>query len=345
MKIGSLFALQVFGIAQALSSPASLKQKKVALIGTTGQLGRETVCQLSKAGIAVKCLLRHDVSSVVPPASLEAATTSAEVAAFLSTLPNVEFVMGDINDDQALERLVRDTDACLALHGAGPPKPPLRSVLLPALLFPETDPTHAKQVNYVGIERLLTAMTASPRCRHLVRITGNGESPWSIFSILINAFGGMAKAWNYEAEQLIRNQSVIDYTIIRPGIMKPATTGNNGAASSPVLLALRDNGGTLPVTVTTYGQIAALSIDCLQRPNMKRSTLAAMTIDPTTTKNDDVAATVQTADQVQPDTRIFPTSLLAEHRRAARIGGLVIMTVAASIIAGLLSLLLGMVFG
>jgi NAD(P)-dependent dehydrogenase (short-subunit alcohol dehydrogenase family) len=322
-------------------------QKKVALIGTTGQLGREAVCQLSKAGIAVKCLLRHDVSSIAPPASLEAATTSAEVAAFLSTLPNVEFVMGDINDDQALARLVRDTDACLALHGAGPPKPPLRSLLLPALLFPETDPTHAKQVNYVGIERLLKAMTASPRCRHLVRITGNGETPWSIFSILINAFGGMAKAWNYEAEQLIRNQSAIDYTIIRPGIMKPDTTGGGGTAvnspTSPVL-ALRDNGGILPVTVTTYGQIAALSIDCLQRPNMKRSTLAAMTMDPTTTKDDVTAATVQTADQVQPDTRIFPASLLAEHRRAARTGGLVIMTVAASI-AGLLALLLSMVFG
>jgi NAD(P)-dependent dehydrogenase (short-subunit alcohol dehydrogenase family) len=352
MKIGSFVALvllQPFVVTLALSSPSSsFKMKKVALIGTTGQLGREAVCQLSKSGMVVKCLLRHDVAGTTPPASLDEAASSAEVAAFLSTLPNVEFVKGDINDDQALERLVRDTDACLALHGAGPPRPPIRSLLFPALLFPETDPTHAKQVNYVGIQRLLTAMTNSGTCRHLVRITGNGETPWSIFSILINAFGGMAKAWNYEAEQLIRNQSAIDYTIIRPGIMKKDDdgTGGKGGGSTLPALTLRDNGGALPVTVTTYGQIAALSIDCLRRPNMKRSTLAVMnSVDPAAKQGAATDSAVQTADQVRPDTRVFPASLLDEHRRAARAGGLVIVTVSASLLAWIVSLLVHLVSG
>jgi hypothetical protein len=56
----------------------------MALIGTTGQLGREAVCQLSKAGIAVKCLLRHDVFSVAPPASL--LETGTQIPCFLSWL-------------------------------------------------------------------------------------------------------------------------------------------------------------------------------------------------------------------------------------------------------------------
>jgi len=36
-----------------------------------------------------------------------------------------------------------------------------------------------------------------------VRITGS-EKPWNIFSIIINGLGGMAKAWNYEGERLLR---------------------------------------------------------------------------------------------------------------------------------------------
>lgn len=367
MKTGRFISWSVlFGIAAeaALSSISTAPIKKVALIGTTGQLGREAVCQLSAAGIAVKCLLRHDISTIAdsPPISLDQATTPTQVAAYLWTLPLVEFVQGDINNEKALKQLVSDADACLALHGAQPPKPFLRSLIFPALFYPETDPSHPKQVNYVGIQRLLAAMDESDRCKHLVRITGKGETPWSFFSILINAFGGMAKAWNYEAEQLIRNHpSNIDYTIIRPGIMKPTTTtqttsninNNNNISdvkeetsrSSLASLGLRDNGGDLPVTVVSYGQIAALAIDCLQRSNMKRSTLSTMnmdSIDPTTTTTTTVV--VQTADQVRPDTRVFPTSLLAEHRRAARTGGLVILTLAAGIVAWILSLL-NMVFG
>ena len=45
--------------------------------------------------------------------------------------------------------------------------------------------------------------------------SGKGEDPWSIFSILINGLGSLAKAWNYEGEQLLRACKDIDYTIVR----------------------------------------------------------------------------------------------------------------------------------
>lgn len=44
---------------------------------------------------------------------------------------------------------------------------------------------------------------------------GKGEDPWSVFSILINGLGSMAKAWNYEGEQLLRSCKDVDYTIVR----------------------------------------------------------------------------------------------------------------------------------
>lgn len=36
-----------------------------------------------------------------------------------------------------------------------------------------------------------------------------GEDPWSITSILINALGSMAKAWNFEGERRLRAGNVV----------------------------------------------------------------------------------------------------------------------------------------
>lgn len=43
-------------------------------------------------------------------------------------------------------------------------------------------------------------MDKSPFCKHIVRITGKGESPFHKFFILFNLFRSMAKASNYEGE-------------------------------------------------------------------------------------------------------------------------------------------------
>jgi hypothetical protein len=295
-------------IQTALALP-SITPTKVAVIGTTGRLGREVIQQLSKQGISTRCLLRHDISSLAPPASLDEAVSSAQVAAYLTTLPGVEMVQGDVSNKESLQNLVQDTSACLAVYGPLVPKPFFKALF--PFWFPESDPKHPKQVNYEGVKNLLAVLAESPTCNRLVRITGKGETPWSIFSILINALGGIAKGWNYEAEVLIRS-SAINYTIIRPGVMKDHV-------DEDATLGLKDNGGDLKVSAVSYSQIAHLAIQTATRDYCKRSTITAMNVEAT----DDQGSL--TLDQVQSDTRVFPETLLAEHKKAARAGGLAII--------------------
>jgi len=121
----------------------------------------------------------------------------------------------------------------------------------------------------------------------------------------------MAKGWNYEAEQLIR-ASRIDYTIIRPGVMKEVVEDEGR-----LTLGLKDNGGDLKVSAVSYGRIADLVIQSYQRDTCKRCTLTAMNVAE--------VGDAQTLDQIRPDTRQFPKSLIAEHKKAARFGGISIL--------------------
>ena len=155
---------------------------KVAVIGSTGRLGRETIVRLSKKGIATRCLVRTTGTTdqrqqQPPPQSLQEARTKQEIVDYLRTLPGVEIVEGDVTNQDSLQTLLdSETIACLALYGPTVPKPFFRS-LIPALLFRESDPSHPKQINYEGIKTLLASMEASSACKRLVRITGKGEEP------------------------------------------------------------------------------------------------------------------------------------------------------------------------
>lgn len=98
---------------------------------------------------------------------------------------------------------------------------------------------------------------------------------------MINILGSFAKAWNYEGEELLRQQKDVDYTIVRPGVM---STPTDNAPSTGKVLALSDNGNDLPVTPIQHSDIADLCIECLNYPNAARSTLSAMKVkDPDTT--------------------------------------------------------------
>jgi hypothetical protein len=182
----------------------------------------------------------------------------------------------------------------------------------------------------------------------LVRITGKGEDPWSIFSILINAFGGIAKGWNYEGEQLLRKSSV-DYTIIRPGVLKEQLDDEGN--DPPPQLALLDNGRNLPVTAVSYAQIAQLIIQCMTLDNCKRATITAMNpvvvVPKHNLKKNDRALEssqdgIQTLEQIRPDTRAFPESLIREHKQAARVGGLTILGITAWLVGKLVTILIHM---
>ncbi|KAL7508964.1 hypothetical protein ACHAXN_006024 [Cyclotella atomus] len=284
----------------------------VAVTGTTGRLGREAAQLLSAKGIATNCLLRHPIDSSITP-SIDKDASSAQVASYLSSLPGVKMIEGDATDKSSCKALIQDCDAVLALHCPVKP-PPLQSLFR---LLPEDDPKHSKAVNYMAVQNLIDAVRQSPTCKRIVRVTGKGEDPFGIFSILINMLGNMAKGWNYEGEQLLRD-SGLDYTIVRPGVM-----GRDDIPTGK--LALVDNGQDLPVSSVTHSQIADLCVECLNYPNAARATLTAMNVEEGTGE-DNYAPLLE---KVNADTRVFPSTLLEEHKRGARIGSAVLASFAA----------------
>ena len=151
----------------------------VAVIGATGNVGRLAVKELVTQGYPVRILQRS------------ASPAKDSVAASLAAMPGVEPVQGDVNDAASVRLLLQGCSACLALHGARRTRK-LSDLWQDA----EADPTHSKNINYEGVRTIIEAAQASGTCGRVVRITGKGETPWSIFSILINGLGSMAKACN-----------------------------------------------------------------------------------------------------------------------------------------------------
>jgi len=185
------------------------------------------------------------------------------------------------------------------------------------------------------VKNIIAAAEATKTCKRIVRITGKGENPWSFFSILINMLGSMAKGWNYEGEQILRQCSSVDYTIIRPGIMKPEEdikTAEGSSEDAKKVLALKDNGQDLKVSAVSYSAIADLCIECLDYPNAARSTLTAMNVPP----GEGEQSYAPLLAQVKPDSRIFPVNLIEEHKRAVRTTVSIIAAVLSSIVASIL---------
>ena len=182
-------------------------------------------------------------------------------------------------------------------------------------------------MNYVAVQNLIDVVNESKSCTRIVRVTGKGEEPTAFFTVLINMLGNMAKAWNYEGEQLLRTSGV-DYTIIRPGVM-----GRNDIPTNKVR-ALADNGQDLKVTAVTQSQIAELCCDCLNFANTAKSTLTAMNVD----EGKGVDSYDSLLTQVEPDTRDFPSTLLEEHKRGARNGAAILAVFASVSFAALKSM-------
>jgi hypothetical protein len=313
---------------------------QVAVIGATGKLGRKTIQLLSQNNISCKCLLRHNLpltsslSSSKP--SLTNENDSSQVASYLSSLPNVQMIPGDLQDVKSLTNLFQDCDAVLSLQGPSRPNP-IQS-LVPFLTSQE-NPNHGYMVNYIGTKNIIDAIKQTNSVKRIVRITGKNEQPFNIFAILINMLGYMAKGWNYESEALLR-QSGLDYTIIRPGVMMDDDTiglKNKGLA---------DNGADMKVTKVSYLQIAQLIVGCLEYDNCKKSTLTAMNMN-IIEKDEENAGGDNVYDvedysallaMVKPDSREFPSSLIQLHKWGARLGFSVLVLFVAGFMKGIMAI-------
>ena len=141
--------------------------------------------------------------------------------------------------------------------------------------------------------------------------------------------GSFAKAWNYEGEELLRQCRDVDYTIIRPGIMRDEQP-QKGAK----VLALADNGGDLKVSTIPYATVADLCTQVLDYGNAARATICAMNV--SDGKGEESYAPL--LEKVKPDTRVFPSSLMEENIRAVRVGVAILFAVMASLVAGTASI-------
>ena len=303
------------------TSSVLVESLQVAVIGTTGNVGRAVVKQLSKHNIPTRCLLRHDITNMndgsTSAADVTGLASSAQIAASLAKLDNVEMIKGDISDQSSIQELIEDCNIIFALQGPPRPKNPLFSIF-PFMTNPN-DTSHPYMVNYIGVQNIIQAVkngqmnrkdpsTPSPR---VIRITAKGEEPFSAISILINMLGHLAKGWNYEGEQLLR-ESGLDYTIIRPGLLK----SSNEYEEPPKARYLKDNGQDMRVSVVTYDQIADLCVDMIEYDNVKKSTLTVMNVD----ENEGEESYHGLLEKVSEDKRYFEPTLIAKHKMGARLG-------------------------
>ncbi len=102
--------------------------------------------------------------------------------------------------------------------------------------------------------------------------------------------------------------------------------------------ALADNGGDLKVSPVRHADIASLCIASLNFPNAARCTLTAMNVPP----GKGAASYEALLGGVAADTRQFPSTLIAEHKRAVAVVFSVLCSVALVVIAKLAALVLSL---
>lgn len=167
------------------SSPAA-----VAVLGGTGRLGQQTVRQLIKQNIPVKCLVRPSSIKNLPKEWVNEPLVEiiqGELLA-LDENNNGKPTLGIENAEPTPEliKCLQGCNQCIAVYGST-----RRTKINDFSFFNRSkqeieniDPIHAKQINYRSIKALLKACVCSSssssgensnnNCKHIIRITGKG---------------------------------------------------------------------------------------------------------------------------------------------------------------------------
>jgi len=361
LKVVAAFALVQLMVIPCTGLAAAAAPSRIAVLGATGRLGSQTIRECLERDIPVRCLVR--------PSSVE------KLPEEFTKSPLVEVVTGDIlaetskSSDGVFEddlvapstELVDCLEGCgsvVACYGA------TRTTKFTDLFkSPEDiDPTHAKQINYRSMMALVMACkavnqkdtTSSQKIGHIVRITGKGEEPTSIFTVLLNGLGSFAKAWNYQGEVVLRtslaDDDSIGYTIVRPGIMK--LEDETTSFPNDDLVLADDGGNDLKVTAVTYTQMANLLVELSvssadgrisAKHNNDKVTLASMN-PPPDGDTPKAASIAEKISALQNDRRAFPATLVAEHKAAVKAFFTKFALVASAFGVGLVSIVLKIFF-
>jgi len=175
---------------------ASAMNKNVLVIGGTGRVGRSVVPKLIKGGFNVRVMCRDIIK-----------------AKTFEELIGAELVEGDVCNIDSLVKATVDIFTVLDVHGM---KPSRFSKITDLFVHPKNIPYHPYNVNYMGVKRILAAMTIN-KCSKIIRITGAfvDKSAFSPIRVLFNLLLSMTSAWHEVSEIAIRD-SGFDYTVIRP---------------------------------------------------------------------------------------------------------------------------------
>ena len=138
----------------------------VAVTGATGKLGRWAVQQLLASGRPVRCLVRQAPKGE----ALWSSEEPGQVAAWLAS-QGAELVVGEVTEEEAVRRLLRGCESCLALHGAK--RFTKVSDWLPWVDESE-EKSHGRQVNCEAMT-LLLKLAEEQGCKRLVRVTGKAR--------------------------------------------------------------------------------------------------------------------------------------------------------------------------
>jgi hypothetical protein len=166
------------------SSPAD-----VAVLGGTGRLGQQTVRQLIKQNIPVKCLVRPSSIKNLPKEWVNEPLVEIIQGELLALDENTGKPTLGIENAEPTPELIKclqGCNQCIAVYGS------TRRTKINDFSFfnrnkqeiENIDPIHAKQINYRSIKALLKACVCSSssssgensnnNCKHIIRITGKG---------------------------------------------------------------------------------------------------------------------------------------------------------------------------
>lgn len=330
-----------FAPAKGLAAEAA--PSRIAVLGATGRLGTQTVREFLGRQVPVRCLVRPSSVEKLPVEFTQSPLFEVVTGNILAESSRTS--EGVFDDDLVApsNELVKCLEGCggvVACYGA------TRTTKFTDLFqSPEDkDPTHAKQINYRSMIALVVACKAvnlkasnkNSKIGHIVRITGKGEEPTSIFTVLLNGLGSFCKAWNYQGEVFLRtslaDDDSIGYTIVRPGIMKEVD-GNKDTSKEPEMTFAKDDlvlaydgGNDLKVTPVAYSQMANLLVELLLSAgdgrissNCKNNKVTLASMNPS--ENDDGTKGKSLAEKISAlrnDRREFPQSLVAEHKAAVK---------------------------
>ena len=178
--------------------------KPILVIGGTGRVGKSVVSKLIKQGFNVRVMVREKMK-----------------AETVEELKGADLVVGDVANMETLLNATQGCSTVVDVHGMRP----LRfSKLTDFFCHPKGDPLHPYNVNYLGVEKILSAMSIN-KVNKIVRVTGSlvGKSAFLYQRVLFNVLLSFTGKWHEASEMAIR-KSGLDYTVVRPtGLMEESS--------------------------------------------------------------------------------------------------------------------------